>query len=163
METSKLGEPTRRSLSYEFKRGLMFGLGFSIVAAILFWVVLFVSFVMMRDDAEQRLAIRQFRPDSGLEIEFEEAESTEHNLRILGNIRNAGGDTWDFIRLQAELFDHNGRFVGLCNGHLSFPIHPNESRHFEVDCGGTPRSPVPEHATYKIFIVDASYEYSEGT
>jgi len=62
------------------------------------------------------------------------------------------------VRLEVRLRDSENRVAGICRGYVRGPVRPTQVRYFSVDCDGTEREPVAEHARYEVEVVDASEE-----
>ena len=148
--------------SGRFLDGMKFGFGFAIpfVALLVGALALFVaaythSILQLRDSLE-----KTFGPEAALQILRHEPDERGSNLRVRGRVRNGGSDTWDYVRLQVDLLDEGGRFVGLCEGRCSGPLHPGEERNFSVDCKASAGEPLPRHKSYTIEVVDASFRWA---
>lgn len=144
-----------------FRDGMRFGLGFSIPFVVLYLVVGTLATVFQRQISKSMFADavgRAYSQDAGLEILHHESDHPANNLVVRGRLRNGGKDTWDWIRLQVDLVDEAGRFVGLCEGRCNGPLHPSQERNFSVDCKGSAENPLPAFKNYTIEVVDASYK-----
>ena len=106
---------------------------------------------------------KTFTPESGIAVLSHEPKRSAHNLKVLGTVGNKGKDTWDLIRVEVDLFDAKGAFVGRCESYASGPILPGHQRYFDVDCGGSEREPTPEYTRYTVEVINASYEMEGGT
>jgi hypothetical protein len=67
------------------------------------------------------------------------------------------------VELEVRLRDARAHVVGICRGRVNGPVRPGQVRHFSVDCRGSQREPVPEHAGYEVEVVDATHERMDGT
>ncbi len=138
-----------------FISGLTFGLGFSIALVAVSLSAGYLIYLGADRPAQYRL--KTYGPEAELTIVSHEAKRSEHDLRVLGQVRNDGNDTWNFVRLHVDLFDGDS-FVGNCWGRTGGPMHPQNQRYFEIKCGGDKWDPVPEHTRYTIEIVDVTYQ-----
>lgn len=147
--------------SSRFRDGMKFGLGFSIP-----FVLLYVSAGALMTVAQHKVSRSMFTdavgktygPEAALQILHHESDQPSGNLVVRGRLRNAGKDTWDYVRLQVDLLDEAGRFVGLCAGRCAGPLHPGQERNFSVDCEGSAKDPLRPFKRYTIEVVDASYK-----
>ena len=142
--------------------GFLFGLGFSIATV---GVLLVAAKITERltglGREESRIWRKRFTPEAKLVVDSHESRQTKFNLIVLGTVRNDGADSWEFVRLQVRLLDAQRHVVEICRGHVDGAVRPRQVRHFSVDCNGSASEPTPEHSTYEIEIVDASYEMKD--
>ena len=147
--------------------GLLFGLGFSISLVSIAGLALYASYrLSQKHQAGESTSTtwhKTFTPESGIAVLSHEPKRSTHNLKVLGTVGNKGKDTWDLIRVEVDLFDAKGSFVGQCEGYASGPILPGHQRYFAVDCNGSEREPTPEYASYTVEVINASYEVGGGT
>jgi hypothetical protein len=144
-----------------FLDGMKFGLGFSVPFVVLYALVGSLVTVAQRAVSKSVLADtagKTYGPGAGLQILHHESDQPRGNLIVRGRLRNGGKDTWDYVRLQVDLLDESGRFVGLCSGRCAGPFHPGQERNFSVDCEGSDKDPLPAFKRYTIEVVDASYK-----
>jgi len=140
---------------------MKFGLGFSIPFVLLFALagtLMTVAVIEVRKSIWADAIGKTYGPEAGLQILDHESNQRSGNLIVRGRVRNAGKDTWDYVRLQVDLLDEAGRFVGLCSGRCMGPLHPGQERSFSVDCEGSDKDPLPAFKRYTIDIVDALYK-----
>ena len=144
-----------------FLDGIKFGFGFSIPFVLLFALAGVLTLVGMLELTKrilyEEILPEAFGPEVGLRILHHESDQLPGNLIVRGQIRNDGKNTWDHLRLQVDLLDGSGQFVGLCDGRVIGPLHPNQERNFSVDCNGSDSSPLPAFKRYTIQVVDAFY------
>jgi hypothetical protein len=148
------------------RSGLKFGLGFSIPFVVLYGLVSFASVAIQKrylEEFRSAFGDKNFGPESGLEILYDEPRSSEQNLVVLGKIGNKSDDIWESIRFQVNLFDATDKFVGMCRGSSTGPLYPGEERFFEVDCHGSKKEPMQDYSRYEIQIANAFHKSKDGT
>jgi len=144
-----------------FFDGIKFGLGFSIP-----FVLLYVGAGAVMKGTSDEISRAMFSaaigkaygPESGLQLLHHESKKRAGKLVITGRLRNAGNDTWEYVRLQVDLLDEDGQLVTLCPGRCAGILHPGQERSFAVECEGSTEDPLPAFKRYTIEIVDASYK-----
>ena len=142
-----------------FKSGLRFGLGFSIPFLILFVVagtLVALCYRIIQEDLINRVRGDLFGPHVGLTITHHERDQAREALVVRGQVENKGSVAWKYIRLQVDLTNADGRFVGLCEDSVNGILYPNRERYFVVKCGDwVPQTDVA-NLEYSIEIVGAS-------
>jgi hypothetical protein len=152
----------RRAPLARVASGFLFGLGFSIALVSIVVVAVAITMRVIRQEEQAKTWWKRFTADARLSVESFEHRRTRYNVILLGTVRNAGTDSWDSVRVEVRLLDSQRHVVGICRGYVNGPVRPAQQRYFSVDCDGTEREPVPEHSTYEVEVVDASYEREDG-
>lgn len=147
--------------------GFAIGTGFTIAAV----AIIYVSTGVLIDkvaaeayseaeEAQEQMSdsigFKRFSPDAGLRIKSHRKRPIQNGIEILAEVENAGKETWSSVSIEVELFDGQEKFVDECSSYVRGKIAPNEVKNTKVRCGGCKDSSLPEFATYKISIVDAS-------
>lgn len=78
-------------------------------------------------------------------------------LKILGQIKNNGADTWKYISVQAKFYDKNGKVVDLVDTHSSAPLKPGDVNDFKIDrnCSNNKENIAFDNVT--LSVTSASY------
>ena len=126
---------------------------------ILFLLVYYVFFeVIIKQDLA--LNIKQFDPKgSGVIVEKHELMQKHPIINIIGKIANTGSDSWSGIRVDAILYDKNGKTIDILQGYISGRLSPGETRDFAIKSSSCQKNtePVAFHS-YKIVVQNALSE-----
>lgn len=133
--------------------GLLFGIGLGIALAVI--AQIYTRWQMAEFD---ETLFRSFDDEALLVIKSHRPQRQEDNSAFLGQLANEGTDAWSYVEIVVELFDDQGQFIDKCSDHLEGSIGPGKTRNFKVTCPNCRDNPMPKYNTYKIEVVDASYE-----
>ncbi len=97
------------------------------------------------------------RNDKQIEVVEHRLQKEKDNLKILGNIKNNGPDTWSGISIEVHLYNKEDQLVDIIKSYVSGNISPGETRPFKATnkCGDEEAISFHE---YKVFIKDAFHE-----
>jgi len=144
-----------------FRTGLKFGLGFSIPFVVLYVIAGALINVTSRQASKQlfrdSFITKAYGPNSGLKLNWHKPDRRSADLFVLGQLSNAGADTWEWVKIQVDLYDKSDELVRVCESRSFGPLHPGENRNFSMSCGGSSEDPLPTFERYEIRIVDATY------
>lgn len=134
-----------------------FGRSAVVLASVIVVVSCIVFFyVLLRLDRSSRRVFvdrKEFGPDSGLKVVNHRLETRDGRWVILGKVKNHGKDGWRNIKIEAELFDEKGGFVGEEHDYLmGVTLSPGEEEDFMMRSF---RRSTPSFKTYKVKVANA--------
>jgi hypothetical protein len=137
--------------------GFLFGIGISVGLI----VVLYIADELKKPiNAPHFLA---FDDNSGLHITHEHHYLANNNLVILGAVKNSGTDTWNNIKIEAEIFNQDGVFINECRTNLRNDLKPAQQENFKVVCGDDGSNLPTDYGVVNVRITDAFFISSEGS
>ena len=109
--------------------------------------------------AQQSAAIAQVTTDSllsGGKIALVEHEKVIRgdDVIVIGRFKNEGKEPARSFVIQVELFDSKEKLVDVFKESYYGTIQPGEIRSFRASSGSCRSRPFPEHAKYKISILE---------
>jgi len=114
--------------------------------------VLFLAIPMMFIGFWPAARLMFFRPDPVKDLTLSEVTQrwTNSGIDVLGLIDNHSSHDWTSVTLQADFFDHDGKFIDLQTEYLSGGIRHQDQQHFKI----TLRSPSAQSmpATTKVVV-----------
>ncbi|HET6373859.1 MAG TPA: FxLYD domain-containing protein [Candidatus Polarisedimenticolia bacterium] len=154
----------RRALFW-FLSSFLCGLGLSLSLTLVVWLAYKVGESNTTKPDTSKISSRswykRFSPGARLVVASTNPRRTEHNLVVLGTLRNDGTDSWDSVDIQVQLFGKDDQLVGLCRSWMTAVIRPGQERYFSVDCDGRESSPVAQYERHVVEVVDADYKMEE--
>ena len=142
--------------------GILIGIGAGIVLGVAIYLQSLWMMSTLEDDDFGMGGYKSYSPDAKLSVKSHRPKPGAEQSSFIGEVTNAGTDTWNHVRFVVELFDKDGNFAGKCTDSLDGAIGPGQARNFEVSCSNCRNDAVPSYDSYKIEIVDASYEQPAG-
>jgi len=132
-------------------QGLMFGLGFSIAA----WVLYFALQSVMQKQFQHLGAANTAISVSAAEhrFVFRDVEEVKRNGRsyFIGSVKNNGSSSVRGASIEINLFA-KGKFVDQYSSYIGADIKPGEERYFKISCG-CKDEPLAQYDDYKIDVV----------
>jgi hypothetical protein len=122
--------------------GVLYGIGFGLSVSMMFYVV---------DIGMKSLSIDDRIADTVIVTKSEETKLPDTDF-ILGTVENHGARPQRFVRIAADLYDKQGKFVYQYNERLPGTLNPGESRNFKVECSCAKGKMPKEHETYKLVV-----------
>jgi hypothetical protein len=95
-----------------------------------------------------------FRKD--LQVEMLELRKDSGNIEILGTIQNNGATEWNFISLNADFFDPQGKFLDQHTERLSNSIPPGDTAHFKITILSPSERTKAKDVRIELKVADAS-------
>jgi len=133
----------------KFVFGLVFGLGLSFSMLSVFYIV---------DNLNGNTRVyKEYDNNAKLVISNKHSIETKNGIIVLGTLENRGSSNWQYIKLEAEIFDSNGLFVDECSETIDVMLKPKESENFKITCGGCNSSKIDATGEITIKIKSASY------
>jgi hypothetical protein len=144
----------------EFLHGLIFGSGFTIAAAVLAAIALFVlpwdRGIATQTSQIMEESTKAFWSAEGVKVLKHEEAVRGDEVVFIGKLKNEGQATARNFSIEVELFDKDKKFVDVCReSFYSTTIKPGEERNFKVSCGGCRNRPVPAHASYTVRVASS--------
>ena len=140
------------------KVGFWLGVGFIIPQLITMYVgvviTMFATPPMVEKSFEEEFS-SNFNSTDQIEIISHKEKKNGNQLLILGEIKNTGNKKASSIKLEAELFDSNGKFVYECSDYVDKELMPGESENYQIVCG-CGKNPIPEFNKVNLKVVRAS-------
>jgi hypothetical protein len=117
--------------------GLRFGLGFAIPFLLLYIICAMavnVGNTLVQENMFDTIEGEAFGPHSGLHIAHQERDNAREGYVVRGRVENRGTSAWNLVRLQVDVINADGQFVGLCEGRVNGSISAGKGRYFVVEC-----------------------------
>lgn len=146
-------------------RGFAFGLGFSVAAALAWWLL--QQFAGLAGEAvslaspgtasathSAAVTAVANAPASSVRVTGHRIERRHGDAVALGTLVNDAGSTSRSVRVEAAYYDASGRLVDLCGWYVAPALAPGEEKPFKIACGGTPERPAPESAAVRFRLVE---------
>lgn len=134
-----------------FAQGALFGLGFTLVA----WLMYFAFHARTQEPMPHRASMETAGSPAAKDKHFifRDVEEVKRNGRsyFVGAVKNNGASPASGLNIEVNLF-MKGKFVDQYSTYLAGELGPGEERHFKVSCGCKDELPA-EHDSYKIAIV----------
>ena len=140
------------------KKGFWLGIGFVIpLTAVMYAGAFLTMFALpsMVEDSFETNMMSEFDKTAQIKILDYREEMNGQRLLILGAVNNQGPDRVSSIRIEAELFDADDRFVYECSEYISRKLDAGESENFQIRCGCNDTQ-VPAHARINLRVVSAN-------
>lgn len=133
-----------KELCRKVLHGFLFGVGFSIALGATYYYV-------TQKLTESAMSVYSFEEGTVKVIKHRKIER-DGKLLILGEASNTGDAQAKGVNVVVDLY-LNDEFVKQCNESITGGIAPEESRNFEISCGGgCKKNPIVEHDSYEIYV-----------
>ena len=93
-----------------------------------------------------------FRPLSSEDLSISEYKTqvVDGKLEVLGVVANSSGNEWRSVKIEAENYDLEGKFIGEDSQYLSSNFLPSEKENFKVAFRDLPADISPENLKAKF-------------
>jgi hypothetical protein len=122
--------------------GGLYGLGFGLVVSV------FIYFI------NRQMESSTFNDTIAETVIITKSEETKlpESAFILGTIENRGSKPAHSVRITADFYDKQGKFVDQSYTYLPGSLDAGDSRHFKLICGEPKGKMVMEHESYKLVV-----------